>query len=725
MRARVCVLAMGLLVWSLPASSAGADFYDEAVLRTLQLNFAQANWQTLLRNNKASKTNIPATLTVDGVVYEGVGVRYRGNTSYQASRDKNSFNIDIDWTVEGQELMGYDSLNLINCTNDPTFMREVLYTNICRQHTPSAKANFVRLEINGVNWGVYANVQQLDGEFIREWFASSQGTRWRGDGMQNMGGMGGGGGTAPPGGGGTTPPVNPRVQTGLPVVVNEIGGGGVPGRTSGQAALTWLGTDTAAYQAVYELKQTYQADPWAGLINTCNVLNNASLAQLPDVIEDVLNVDRALWLCAFEILFQDDDGYVFKWGSDYGLYYEPETGRIHLIQYDGNESMNTTTASVFEGTSYAKVPIMNRLVGNIPQYRQRYLAHVRTILDLYLTEEYFAAKIDAYQALIDQEVQNDTKKLYSYSAFTSGVAALKQFPQKRRAALFPRPSTRSVVFALTAQQELAQSISTAPQILAVDCETALSDAGEALTVTATVAATPAVSGVELVVAPGPFALFTPVAMTEVGQGDAESRVFAVTLPTYASGTVLRYYVQATADTAARTVTLCPPGAEHHVYTHIVTAPQAASSVIVINEVMASNHVTLADPQGEFNDWIEIKNVSDQPVDLAGMYLSDNPQDPLKWAFPAETWIEAGGYVLVWADEDGDDTPGLHANFKLSATGETLWLLDTAANRHALLDSVSFGPLEMDQSMGRYPDGEGPMQVLSAPSPLTENLEPEP
>jgi len=539
--------------------------------------------------------------------------------------------------------------------------------------------------------------------------------------MGNMGGMGGGGGGTPPGGGGgTTPPVNPRVQTLGSVVVNEIGGGGVPGRTSGQAALTWLGTDSAAYQAVYELKQTYQADPWASLINTCNVLNNTSLAQLPDAIEDVLNVDRALWLCAFEILFQDDDSYVFKWGSDYCLYYEPETGRIHLIQYDGNECMSTTTASVFEGTSYAKVPIMYRLVGNIPQYRQRFLAHVRTILDLYLTEEYFAAKIDAYQALIDQEVQKDTKKLYSYSAFTSGVAALKKFPQNRRSALFPRPSTRTVVFALTPQQELAQSIAAAPQILAVDA--ASSETGEALTVTATVAATPAVSGVDLVVATGPFALFAPVAMAEVNQTDPNSRVFAATLPTYASGTVLRYYVQATAANTARTVTLSPPGAEHHVYTHVVTTPQAASSAIVINELMASNHVTLSDPQGQFDDWIEVKNVGDQAVDLAGMFLSDNPQNPLKWAFPADTWIEAGGYLLVWADEDGGDTPGLHANFKLSASGETVWLYDTAANRHALLDSVSFGPLGRDQAMGRYPDGEGPAQVLSVPSPLAENVE---
>ena len=96
---------------------------------------------------------------------------------------------------------------------------------------------------------------------------------------------------------------------------------------------------------------------------------------------------------------------------------------------------------------------------------------------------------------------------------------------------------------------------------------------------------------------------------------------------------------------------------------------------------------------------------------------------LKWEFPEGTQIGAGGYLLVWADEHGGDSPGLHANFKLSSRGETLWLFDTAERRHALLDSVSFGPLEADQALGRYPDAQGLMQVLSSPTPLGTNAAP--
>jgi hypothetical protein len=66
---------------------------------------------------------------------------------------------------------------------------------------------------------------------------------------------------------------------------------------------------------------------------------------------------------------------------------------------------------------------------------------------------------------------------------------------------------------------------------------------------------------------------------------------------------------------------------------------------------------------------------------------------------------------------------MHANFKLSSKWETLWLFDTAQNRHALLDSVSLGSLAADQAFGRSPDGQGPMQALAVPTPLGPNTTP--
>jgi hypothetical protein len=679
------LLVVGIIGPWVTVAGAATDLYDETVLRTIKLQFSQANYWTLLTNNKNSddksgtQTNIPATLTVDDVTYPGVGVRFRGNmASYQqiGSSQKKSFNINIDYTDPNQTLMGYTTLNLLNGAMDATFMKEVLYTNACRQQIPSAKANFVLLEINGVSWGVYANVQQLDGKFIRDWFPSNEGTRWRGL-VDNMVGGGGGG----------------------------VGGGGFGGSAGNKSALNWLGTTSSAYAAAYGLKHSGQVDPWAGLIHTCDVLNNTALTQLPNVLDNALNVDRALWLCAFEIVFADEDGYVEKGGGDYYLYYEPETGQINLIQFDGNESMNKTSLSPFERTTDSTLPIMYRLVGSASQYRQRYLAHVRTIIDRYLTDEYFATRIDAYRALIEEAVKNDTKKLFTYPQFTAGVTTLKSFPKARRTYLL-------------SNSEVAAK---APEITAVS-----SDSPEpgVLHVTATLGTAVAAGQVQLWVAVGPFGLFSATAMAddgEHGDGLAGDNVFGVTLPAYPSGTVLRYYVQAVPkQRGSVAMAFHPAGAEHEVYRYIVTSPSSASSAVVINEVMAKNILTLADPQGQYDDWIELTNVSSQTVDLSGMYLTDDPNDPLQWSFPSGTTIAPGGFLLVWADNDENDTPGLHAGFKLSSEGETIWLYDTSARGHTLLDSVTFGALAADQAIGRSPDGQGVMQPLAAPTPLAPN-----
>jgi hypothetical protein len=169
-----------------------------------------------------------------------------------------------------------------------------------------------------------------------------------------------------------------------------------------------------------------------------------------------------------------------------------------------------------------------------------------------------------------------------------------------------------------------------------------------------------------------------------------------------------------------TLAFNPDGAEHNVYTFLVTSVKIEASPVVINELMARNDTTIADPQGDYDDWIELYNKSSETVDMSGMYLSDNPENPLKWQFPAGTTIDSGGYLIVWADDDEGDVQGLHANFKLSSQGETLWLYDIDAHNNALLDTVSFANLAADQSMGRVPDGQGPMQVLSVPSPLGPN-----
>ncbi|MBE0535447.1 MAG: lamin tail domain-containing protein [Phycisphaerae bacterium] len=100
----------------------------------------------------------------------------------------------------------------------------------------------------------------------------------------------------------------------------------------------------------------------------------------------------------------------------------------------------------------------------------------------------------------------------------------------------------------------------------------------------------------------------------------------------------------------------------------------AASPLVINEFMASNSTTLADEDGDFSDWIEIRNISNHSVNMQGWFLTDSAGNPAKWAFP-DMQLDSGGYLVVFASgKDRSDPAGrLHTNFSLDRVGEYLAL----------------------------------------------------
>jgi len=144
--------------------------------------------------------------------------------------------------------------------------------------------------------------------------------------------------------------------------------------------------------------------------------------------------------------------------------------------------------------------------------------------------------------------------------------------------------------------------------------------------------------------------------------------------------------------------------------------------LLINELMASNSGCIQDPQRQYDDWIEIHNYGLDAIDIGGMYLTDNLSDTTKWRIPAYntavTIIPAGGYLLIWADNDTTDA-GLHANFKLSADGEEIGLFDS--DGITLIDSITFDNQATDISYGRYPDAGDYWQSFDSPSPGAQNI----
>jgi len=145
-----------------------------------------------------------------------------------------------------------------------------------------------------------------------------------------------------------------------------------------------------------------------------------------------------------------------------------------------------------------------------------------------------------------------------------------------------------------------------------------------------------------------------------------------------------------------------------------------SASLVINEFMASNSDSIRDPQGQYDDWIEIHNFGSNPINVGGMYLTDDLSFPTKWQIPNDppvTVITHGQYLLIWADNDTGDS-GLHTNFKLNADGEEIGLFDK--DGQILIDSIIYSGQMTDISYGRYPDAGKDWHLFASPSPAAQN-----
>ena len=81
---------------------------------------------------------------------------------------------------------------------------------------------------------------------------------------------------------------------------------------------------------------------------------------------------------------------------------------------------------------------------------------------------------------------------------------------------------------------------------------------------------------------------------------------------------------------------------------LMSAAPMFAQTVVINEFVASNGGTIADMDGDFEDWIELYNTGLAAVDLDGWGVSDDPENPFRWVFPPATVIEPGEHLLVWA-----------------------------------------------------------------------------
>ncbi len=646
-----------LITLTLGPAAFSQGFYDVDSVRTIEIIFAQSNWDYLLDSLYARDLDerLMGTVIIDGVQFDSVGIRYKGFSTYNPNRVKNPFNIKLDYIIEDQELEGYGTLKLANVWADPSFVREVLSYDIARKYMPACLANYANVYVNGTLIGLYVSVQDVDKYFMRTHFSGSdEGARFKGE------------------------------TNGSP----------------GQLITIWgyFGQNSSSYENYYKLESD---EGWDELIDFLDTLNNYTA-----VVESVLNVDRHLWMIAYDNLLVNLDAPI-NFAHNYYLYRD-NSRRFNPIVWDLNMSfggfgqiiggsvLNTTQMqqlTPFLNQSNSYYPIINKFLSNA-SYKKKYVAHMKTIMAENFANGWYQTRALELQSIIAQHVQNDPNKFYSYTQFINNIASSVG-------------STPGIVQLMAARinylNGLADFMATAPTIANVDHTPTSVPSGSTATVTATVTNGTTVTLAYRDIANMPFVKITMFDDGGHGDGAAGDGVYGATV--IAGARDIQYYIYAENTSAGA---FMPVRAEFEYYTIDVTAHTGTG--VVINEFMADNDAVQQDPAGEYDDWIELYNPTTSAIPLNGCYLSDNAAIPDKWMFPDVT-IEAGGYLIVWADE-GEGQEGLHASFKLSKSGEAIVLSNPEL---AVIDQVAFGAQTTNISTGRCPNGSGTFDVMATPT----------
>jgi hypothetical protein len=377
-----------------------APLYDAATLRTFFIEFENPGWEAELVAFNNTDVDVPATVTVDGKVYRDVGMHFRGNSSFAVGDGyKRSLNLAFDFAHEDQAIGGYRTLNFLNANTDPTLMRTVLSMHIARQYIPAPKANFVRVVINGENWGVYANAQQFNKEFVNDNFKTTKGARW-------------------------------KISQGASA---NIGG------------FSYVGDDASRYRNVFQIKTKDEPEAWAALIDLAKTLQETPPEKLEAALASRLEVEAYLRFLALDNVMASADAFYMR-GSDYSLYRHPD-GRFQFVFHDANEMFNFGAGgrggfggvrlSPLVAVNDVNKPIISKVLA-VPALRARYLALVREIADKSLDWKVLGPVVKQYRDLIAADVERDTRKLFTTEDFLFGTldeggeGTLRAFIEQRR-----------------------------------------------------------------------------------------------------------------------------------------------------------------------------------------------------------------------------------------------------------------------------------------------------
>ncbi|WP_151734852.1 CotH kinase family protein ['Paenibacillus yunnanensis' Narsing Rao et al. 2020] len=334
------------------------------------------DFQDMLDNASAEEYK-EATVEYNGIKLDHVGIRTKGNLSLRSvvqmeDSDRYSFKLSFDEYVN-QNLYGLSKINLNNNYSDPTYMREFLTYELAEtMGLPTPKYSYVNVYVNGELKGFYLAVEQIGDAYLERNFGNAYGALYKG------------------------------VMTGQ------------------GSDLTWLGDDASLYTGL-EMKSEKSNDDI--LVDMLNELNNGT------DFEKYIDIDDALGYIALNAVTGNMDSYLGSNKQNYYLY--EDDGIFSILPWDYNMAfggMGGSDVLIDEPTqgAFAERPLVAKLLAN-DEYKERYHEMISEMINGYLKDENFQARMDELDAMISSYVEADPSAFYTFEQYQSGVESVKTF----------------------------------------------------------------------------------------------------------------------------------------------------------------------------------------------------------------------------------------------------------------------------------------------------------
>ncbi|MEO1261215.1 MAG: CotH kinase family protein [Bacteroidota bacterium] len=366
------------------------DFYKTDKIQEIKITFKENNWQYVLDSLRFNGDGYQsAKVNINGQVFEGAGVQFRGTKSFRVGANRNPMNIRLNHTDEHQNLDGYTTVKLSSALRDPSMVREVLGYEIARNYMPAPWANYAKVTVNGEYYGLFVNIESVqDPAFRKRYF----------DGASNA------------------------FFKANEVLKNED----VDGCKNNIYGSLQYDEAEKCYMNNF---RKFSKHGTGELLQMVKVLNQA-----PDKIGSMLNVDVTLWMHAFNNVLVNLSSYSGNRSVNYYLYKDNKNQFTPII-WDMNLAFGSyknigngsdlKTRQLYSldpllHTDNELKPLIQRLLAD-PYNKKLYLSHVRTILYDYFENDKYLERAKELQSLITADFANDLNRYYELDDFNNSL----------------------------------------------------------------------------------------------------------------------------------------------------------------------------------------------------------------------------------------------------------------------------------------------------------------